>query len=128
MDTQPPQKKGLGPLAWLGIGCGGIIILCVIAVVIGVGALGGNIKEWAEDFQKNPARVTATTMARLPGLEMVAEDDVNKRYTIKETKSGSLTTIYWDEKSKTAVTIPGDFSKIPKGDSETAPPATPAVQ
>ena len=126
MDTNlPEKKKGLGPLAWLGIGCGGIIVLCIIGVVAFTAYFGKDLKQWAEEAQTNPTRATATTMARVPGLEMVAEDNVNKRYTIRETKTGSLTTIYWDEKTKAPLTIPGDFSAIPKASSEAPAPAPP---
>ena len=46
-------------------------------------------------------------------MEMVAEDDANKRYTVKETKTGKLTTIYWSEKTNAPEVIEGDFSAIP---------------
>ena len=83
----------------------------IIAVVI----LGPKAKKFAEDAQKNPTRATATMMVSMSGgkIEMAAEDDANLRYTVKETKSGTLTTIYWDEKTKAAKVIPGDFSAIP---------------
>jgi hypothetical protein len=116
MDTPPPlQKKGLGPLAWVGIGCGGIVVLVIIAFVVFGVLFGGKIKQFAEDAQKNPARATATTIVTMSAgqLEMVAEDDANKRYTIREKQSGKLTTIYWSERKKAPEVIPGDFSAIP---------------
>jgi hypothetical protein len=116
METPPPlQKKGLGPLAWVGIGCGGIVILVIIAFVVFGVLFGGKIKKFAEDAQKNPTRMTATTMVTVSGgqFEMVAEDDVNKRYTVRDKQSGKLTTIYWDERKKAPEVIPGDFSAIP---------------
>ena len=60
-------------------------------------------------------------------FEMVAEDDANKRYTVKEKKNGGLTTVYWNEKTKAPVAIPGDFSAIPADASTPAAPA-PAVK
>ena len=124
METPPPtpQKKGLGALAWIGIGCGGIVVLGIIAMVAGGMMFGGKIKQFAEDAQKNPTRTTATAMVTMSGgqFEMVAEDDANKRYTVKEKKSGALTTIYWSEKKKAPEVIPGDFTAIP---AETAAPA-----
>ena len=126
-SSPTPQKKGLGPLAWVGIGCGGIIVLGIIAfVIIGVMA-GGKIKQFAEDAQKNPTRATATTMVTVSvgQIEMVAEDDANKRYTVKEKKSGKLTTIYWSEKTKAPVVIEGDFSAIPAAEPAPAPEPAP---
>ena len=126
-SSPTPTKKGLGPLAWVGIGCGGIIVLGIIAfVIIGVMA-GGKIKQFAEDAQKNPTRATATAMVTVSvgQIEMVAEDDANKRYTVKEKKSGKLTTIYWSEKTKAPVVIEGDFSAIPAAEPAPAPEPAP---
>ena len=127
-NPNPPlQKKGIGPLGWIGIGCGGIVVLVVIAIAAFSFLYGGKIKQFAEDMQKNPTRTTATTMINVRGgkFEMAAEDDVNKRYTVREKKTGKLTTIYWDEKKKAANVIPGDFSAIPADTEPSAPPPAP---
>ncbi len=57
-------------------------------------------------------------------LEMAAEDDANKRYTVREKQSGALTTIYWNEKKKAPDVIQGDFSAIP-ADAGAAPAPPP---
>jgi len=110
-----PQKKGLGPLAWVGIGCGGIVVLGIIGMVVFWMMAGGKIKEMAADAQKNPTRFAATTMVNVSGgqIEMVAQDDENKRYTVREKQSGKLTTFYWDAKGNTMGQVEGDFSAIP---------------
>ena len=126
METPTPQKKGLSPLAWIGIGCGGIVVLAIIGfIVVGV-MFGGKAKQFIEDAQKNPTRATASMMvtASAGQFEMVAEDDANKRYTVKEKQSGKLTTIYWNEKKQAPEVIPGDFSAIP---AEPAAPDGPPV-
>jgi hypothetical protein len=132
--TPPPSqvspaaaKKGLGTGAKIGIGCGIVVLLAIIAFVIGSVMLGGKIKEFADEAQKNPTRATANMMvkASVGTMEMVAEDDANKRYTVKETKSGKLTTIYWSEKTNAPEVIEGDFSAIPV---ETPADASPAPE
>ena len=118
----PPPRKGLGTGAKVGIGCGGILLLVIlIFIILGV-IYGGKFKKFAEDAQSNPTRATAELMVSASGgkLEMAAQDDANKRYTVKDPKSGTLTTIYWDEKAKAPKVIQGDFTAIP------ADPATPA--
>lgn len=136
MDTPPisPQKKGLGVFAWLGIGCGALIVILIIVgviafVVLGpkVKELGPKFKEFAEEAQKNPTRATATAMVSMSAgqFEIVAEDDVNKRYTVRQKGNGQLTTIYWDAKQGKPLTVMGDFSAIPK---DANPPATPVPQ
>lgn len=120
-NTTPSQvppaapKKGLGTGAKIGIGCGAIVLLAIIAFVVATVIFGGKLKDFAEEAQKNPTRATATMMvkASVGTMEMVAEDDVNKRYTVKETKTGKLTTIYWNEKTNAPEVIEGDFSAIP---------------
>ncbi len=126
MEPPTPQKKGLGPLAWLGIGCGGLIVLAVIGLIIGGVAFGPKLKQFGEELQKNPTRATASMMVTTGQFEMTAEDDANKRYTVKQKKTGQLMTIYWSEKNKAPVTIPGDFSAIPPEPAAPAAPATPA--
>jgi hypothetical protein len=127
METPPPplQKKGLGPLAWIGIGCGGIVVLVIVGIVAFTVLFGGKIKQFAEDVQKNPTRTTANAMVTMSAgqFEMVAEDDVNKRYTVREKQNGKLTTIYWDEKKKAPEVVPGDFSAIPAADKTSAAPS-----
>lgn len=130
MDTYPtpPQKKGIGVLGWLGIGCGGIVVLVIIALVVGGAILTPKLKQLGEDFAKNPARATATTLVSVAHgqIEMAAEDDVNRRYTIRDKKTGELTTIYFDIRTQKPVTVKGDFSSIPAGATGPAPTATPA--
>ena len=127
METFPPdsQKKGLGPLAWIGIGCGGILLLVVIGLVVFSLAFGGKIKQFAEDAQKNPSRAVATGMVKmgLGQIEMVAEDDAGKRYTVREKQNGKLTTIYWNAKTQAPEVVAGDFTAIPA--EPAVPPETP---
>jgi hypothetical protein len=126
METPPsaPQKKGLGALAWIGIGCGGIVILAIIGLVVSYMMFGGKIKEMAADAQGNPPRFAATTTVKVSGgqIEMIAQDDVNKRYTVREKQSGKLTTFYWDGKKNSLGQVDGDFSAIP-ADAGTPTPA-----
>ena len=129
MDTPPPPKKGLGPLAWLGIGCGALIVIIIVVLVVFGMVAGPKLKKFAEEAQKNPTRATATTMVSMTGgqFEMVKEDDVNKRYTVRQKATGQLTTIYWDAKQGKPMTVPGDFSAIPADANSSNAPATPAA-
>lgn len=117
MDTNPipPQKKGLSTVAKFGIGCGGFALLIVIGMIVAGFLLGGKLMQFGEEMQKNPARTTANLLvkASLGTMEMVAEDDAKQRYTLKNTNTGELTTIYWNEDTKSPETITGDFSAIP---------------
>jgi|GEM_PF-1785682 len=128
--SSPTPKKGLGTGAKIGIGCGGLAVLILIGVIVAAVMLGGKAKQFAEEAKQNPTRATANMMvsASMGTMEMAAEDDVNKRYTVKEKKSGTLTTIYWSAKKNAPEVVPGDFSAIPTDTATSAPdPASGAV-
>ena len=57
---------------------------------------------------------------------MVVEDDVNKRYTVKEKSTGKLTTIYWSTAKSAPEVIPGDFTAIPAEPNAPDSPPVPA--
>ena len=128
MENPTPQKKGLGPLAWVGIGCGGIVVLAIIGFVIFGMMFGGKIKQFAEDAQKNPAKATASLMVSAGVGEMVEQDDENKRYTVKEKQSGKQTTFYWDAKKNSVGQVDGGFSDIPAEHPAPDSPPVPAPQ
>ena len=46
-SSPSPQKKGLGPLAWVGIGCGSIVVLGIIAFTIFGFVFGPKLKKFA---------------------------------------------------------------------------------
>ena len=127
MDNSPPlppgQKKGLSGLAWLGIGCGGLILLAIVGCLVALFFFGGKVREFGEAAQKNPTRAAASVMVTVGAGEMIAEDDLNKRYTVREKKTGKLMTFYWDAKANAPKSVEGDFSAIP-ADREAAAPAT----
>jgi hypothetical protein len=127
----PAPKKGLGTGAKIGIGCGAVALLAIIGFVIVSVMSYGKLKNFAEDAQKNPTRATAEMMVKVSvgNIEMVAEDDANKRYTVKETKTGKLTTIYWNAKTNAPEVIEGDFSAIPaESPAEAAPAPEPPAE
>jgi len=132
MDPQyPAKKKGLGGLAWLGIGCGGaIFVIVVLGVLVGM-FFGPRLKEMLPQLQQmvqsggnNPTRLAANIMITMGGgkFEMAAEDDEHKRYTVRVKDTGKLVTLYWDEKTKSVKNVPGDFSAIPADASGTPAP------
>src|SRR5689334_16038358 len=67
----PAPKKGMGPLAWIGIGCGVILVIGVIAMF----AVGFFVKRQVDKFEDNPAMAAATLAVKLnPDLELVSSD------------------------------------------------------
>lgn len=127
MTTEAAPKKGLSTLAWVAIGCGGLIIVGLIAV-FGLGffafqkgkeivteATGSDsIQEWVEDMQDNPAKTAAETMIRVnPDLEIVSTDDEAGTITFVDTRSGEEATLNFEDIAEgrfSVTTDEGDFT------------------
>ena len=90
-------KKGLGPLAWIAIGCGVIIVLVGIVMVAGGIFVAGKAKDFAEEMEKNPGLATARAVVKLnPELEEVAVDEEAGTITVRNTRTGEEVTVDFD--------------------------------
>ena len=89
----PPAKKGMSPLAWVAIGCGVILVFCVIAL----GVMGWFAKRAIEKVSKNPTMAAAELMVRAnPDLELVSKDEKNNSIPVKDKKTGEVSTFSAD--------------------------------
>jgi len=90
----PAPKKGMGPLAWIGIGCG-VLALIACIVIGGLLAAGGwFIKKQADKFEKNPSLAAAELIVRAnPDLEVVSTDQNAGTLTIRNKKTGEVVTM-----------------------------------
>jgi len=96
--TPAPERKGLHPLAWVGIGCGVILVIVVIAMLIGGFFLARTVKNVAEDFEDNPGLATARLVVKAsPELEEVETDEDAGTMTIRNKKTGELITVNFDD-------------------------------
>ncbi len=84
----PPQKK-TSPLVWVGIGCGIIVVLGVIAFAIA----GWFVKRQVDKFADNPAIAAAELAVRAnPELEVVESDAEAGTLTVRNKKTGEVVT------------------------------------
>ena len=94
MTPAPPPKKGLSPLAWVGIGCGIIVILGMIALAAGGWWVKNKATRYAEKFEKNPALAAAEMAVRMnPDFEVVQVDDEKATLTVRNKKTGEEMTM-----------------------------------
>jgi len=103
----PPQpaKKGMGPLAWVGIGCAVIIVLGVIAM----GAIGYFAKKQFNKFEKNPGMAAAELAVRAnPDLELVSSDEKTNTLTVKNKKTGEVVTFSAEDIKNGKLTVKTD--------------------
>ncbi|NOZ14114.1 MAG: hypothetical protein GXO69_10825 [Acidobacteria bacterium] len=118
-----PKKKGLPALAWVGIGCGTIVLL----VIIGLVALGGyavhKVKQAGFDpglWKRNPTAAAAKIITTMnPDVEIVSTDNNSQTITIRNRKTGKTVTVdlqdvkngkfrFFDEKGhESTVTLSG---------------------
>ncbi len=109
-----PAKKGLPALAWVGIGCGGLVVIAIIVMIIGGVWFTKKAKELGVDFQKNPERAAAELVVNLsPDLEKVSTDEEAGTMTIRKQDGTEMTLTYQD---------------ISEGKFIEAPAADPAVE
>jgi len=122
--TPQTQKKGLHPLAWVGIGCGVIIVVVVIAMMIGGFFLARAVKDVAGDFEDNPGLAAARLVVKAsPEHEEVDVDEQAGTMTIRNKETGELVTVNledieqgklsWTDHEGEAVTI--DWSEADEG-------------
>lgn len=116
MDNPPSQKKGIGALGWLGIGCGLVVFLAIIGVVVTTFFFGGKLKNFAEEAVSNPPRAAAGMVVNMGLAEWVTQDDEKKIYTIKEKQSGKVSTFYYSKKKQGPEQVTGDASAVPADD------------
>jgi hypothetical protein len=97
------QKKGLSPLAWIGIGCGGLLLIG--AVVLSVG--GYFAVKTASDFVgDNPAAAAAEALVRLnPELELVDSDRETGTITVRHTPTGEVATVNYSQLEQGGLTF-----------------------
>jgi hypothetical protein len=94
VPPQQPEKKGLSPLAWIGIGCLGLLVIGgIVATVIAVFVV-GKVKEAAED----PVAATAKLLAAAnPDIELVSADKESRTVVFRDLKTGEELTFNYDD-------------------------------
>jgi hypothetical protein len=101
----PPAKKGMSPWAWVAIGCVVILIFCGIAL----GIMGWFAKRAVDKFAKNPGMAAAELAVRAnPDLELVSTDEAKNSITVKDKKTGEVTTFSADDAKNGNFSIKSD--------------------
>lgn len=113
-------KKGMPAIAWVGIGCGGLILVAIVAAVILFKMAAGKIKEFAANPEKTAAELIVSTN---PDLKKISQDDEKGEMTI-QTKDGEQVTLSYSDLAEGRITVrdkdgnetrigSADLSKVP---------------
>ncbi len=112
--AQTPARKGLHPLAWVGIGCGVLLVIAIAVVLVGGFFVARTVKDAAKDFESNPGLAAARFVVKAsPELEEADVDEEAGTMTIRNTKTGELVTVNFDDIKK------GRFSWTADGEEVT---------
>jgi len=102
MGPPSSEKKGIGTLAWVAIGCGALILIAFVFMSAGTWFAAKKIKEVSGDFQENPAKAAAELVVKMnPDLELVESNEDEGSITVRQKSSGETATF--------------DYSQIQKG-------------
>ena len=90
----PGQKKKISTLGWVGIGCGAVVLLGILAMGAMVAAGGWFLKKQVNKFEENPAVAAAELMIKAnPDVELVESDVKEGTITFRDKKSGEVVTM-----------------------------------
>lgn len=80
-------------LGWIGIGCGGLLVVALIIGVMGFLL----VKKKVDEFTRNPEKTAAELIVKAsPDLEKVREDDAKGEMTVRTRKGEEFTVSYKD--------------------------------
>jgi hypothetical protein len=89
-----PKRKGLPALAWVGIGCGGILVVALIVILTAFAFLGRKVADFARQAEENPAKAAAELFVKAnPEVELVSIDDQAGTMTIRIKATGKEATV-----------------------------------
>jgi hypothetical protein len=100
------SKKGLPALAWIAIGCLGMLVLGGVAVTVAGIFVAHKVKQVAADMEDDPVATTAKFLAAAsPDIEFVKADKDARTVTFRDEKSGEELTFGYDDIENGKVTF-----------------------
>jgi len=113
-------------IAWVGIGCGTIIVLCIL----GFSVLVGMCNRKLADFKANPEKSAAELMVKMnPKLKVLSQDESKGTMTIR-TEDGKEMTMSYKDLSEGKFTVKddkGNVTQIGQSDLSNLPTWVPKV-
>ena len=120
----PPTKKSLGPVAWIAIGCGALILIAAVVVMAGGIFVAKKANEYVEDIGNDPAAAAASaaeTFVRFnPALEMIESDRESGTMTIREKESGKTVTVNYEDIYEGRLSFEGPDGQVVELDGSAA--------
>lgn len=88
------QRKGLSPLAWVAIGCGGLLVMAVVVTIVVGMFIAKKARDVVAEYEDNPAMAAAVLAVKLnPEVELVEADSDEGTLTVRNTRTGEVVTL-----------------------------------
>ncbi len=92
------DRKGLSPVAWIAIGCAGVLVLAGIATFAGGIFIFNKATNVVKEMEKNPVLATAKLIAATnPDVELVATDEESQTVIFLNSKTGEEFTFNYQD-------------------------------
>lgn len=112
-------------MAWVGIGCGGFIVIGLIASAFLFSWAKDKVGGFVDDLKASPERMAARAVVEMhPELELVSEDEESGEMTVRFTQSGEEATVSYGEiaEGRLSFTAPdGSVVELGQGKLEDMP-------
>ena len=96
-EQLPNQKQGLSPLAWVGIGCAGLVVVGFIGASIFIGWGAKKVSEMVEDAEGNPGMAVAEMMIKMnPETEFIDSDPATGLITFRDANGEEMSLNFED--------------------------------
>ena len=96
-----PAAKKTSPLVWILVGCGGLVLLVAIIMLVAGVFVAKKAGTYLKDAEKNPAMAAAKMIVAMnPELETVSADDAAGTITIRNKKTGEVVTLDLEDVKK----------------------------
>lgn len=96
-----PPKKGTSPLVWILVGCGALLLVVALALLVGGLFVAKKVKDVVGDAGKNPAMAAAKLVAAAnPDIELVSADEDAQTVTLRNKKTGEVMTFDLEDVKK----------------------------
>jgi hypothetical protein len=116
------------PIAWVGIGCGTILVILVIVVSLAVRTCVNKVN----DFKRNPEKAAAEMIVKMnPEWDLVSQDDNAGTMTVRIKESGETVTVSYADVAEGRLTVTGkdgETTTIGMGDMDKVPEWVPRLE